>query len=221
MNHRTFSVRFSKSVFASMLSIPVLGFLALTITVSSQETTPVPHDPRVFGGPERKLYNGVPPQLPLRFDIKNVTSERWIHDLEIEVTNVSDKPIYYMDMYVFPVGFKSPEGHRIAYWLKYGRVKLINYAEPLQPDDVPIKPGGKHTFKVSESDAKGWDAFRRQENRAEPTKLELQFQRINFGDGTGFGPGGKAMNIHRKAIAVEQCLPPPETRPGSSSVVFT
>ncbi len=206
---------------ASLLSILVFGFLALTINVASQETTPVPQDPRVFGGPERKLYNGVPPHLPVRLDVKNVESDKWVHDLEVVVTNVSDKPIYFMDMFVFPVGFKSPKGYTIGYWLKYGRARLINFAEPLQPDDVPIKPGEKHIFKISESDAKGWDAFRERENKPEPTKLELAFQRINFGDGTGFGPGGKAMDKHRKVSTLENCLPPPQTRSGPPSVTST
>lgn len=156
-------------------------------------------DSRVFGGPERKLYNGVPAKLPLAFAVRNVTSERWVHDLEIEVTNTSDKPIYYMDMYVFLVGVKGPEGSTIGYWLKYGRIQLISFLEPVLPEDVSIAPGEKYTFKISKSDAKSWEVLKAKEGRAEPKSLKLLIQRINFGDGTGFRTtSGKPVNIHRK-----------------------
>lgn len=178
------------------IAVGLLG-VAPTERARSQTATQQPDlrngPPRVFGGPERKLYIGVPTRVPLTFDVRNVTSERWIFDLEIEVTNVSAKPIYYMDMFLFPVGFKSPQGYRIAYLLRYGRAKLINITEPVERDDIPIEPGAKHIFKISRSDAEGWEAVRGE--RAEPQKLELQFQGINFGDGTGFGPGGKPVNI--------------------------
>lgn len=155
-------------------------------------------DPRIFGGPERKLYNGVPTKLPLTFDIKNVTSERWAHELEVEVTNTSDKPIYYLDMYIFPVGVKV-RGTQLGYWLQHGRVALISFSEPLLPEDVPIEPGKKHTFKISEGEAKAWDIFKIQEGWADPKYLKLLFQRINFGDGTGFQTtSGKPVNIHQK-----------------------
>lgn len=51
-------------------------------------------DSRIFGGPERKLFNGIPKRVPLRVNVRNLTNESWAHDLEIEVLNTSDKPIY-------------------------------------------------------------------------------------------------------------------------------
>lgn len=189
----------SNHLYKLITGIAVLAFFSVLPTatgvVSSQD---VSQDPRIVGGPERRLYNGVPTKLPLKFDIKNVTSETWVHELEVEVTNTSAKPIYYMDMYIFMSGVKF-QGVRIGFWLKYGRVQLISFSEPLLPEDVPIKPGGKHTFKISESDAKGWDTLRVQEGKAEPKFLKLLFQRINFGDGTGYQTtAGQPVDIKKK-----------------------
>ena len=179
--------------------IAVLAFLVVlpgaTAVESSQE---IAEDPRIFGGPERKLYNGVPTKLPLTFDVKNVTSERWVHELEVEVTNTSDKPIYFISMYIIPIGVKF-QGTQMGYWLHYGRAKLLEFSEPLLPEDVPLKPGGKHTFKISEGEANGWDTLRAQEGRAEPKFLKLLFQGINFGDGTGFqDTSGAPIDLKKK-----------------------
>lgn len=171
--------------------------LSLTAIIKSQN---VPQDPRIFGGPERRLYNGVPTKLPLKFDVKNVTSERWVHELEIEVTNSSDKPIYYLDMVLFLVGAKALVGNLdISFWIHYGRVELKDFSEPLLPGDIPIKPGQKHIFKIPESNAKTWDYLRTKEGRAEPRHLKLLFQQINYGDGTGFtNTAGEPVNKYRK-----------------------
>ncbi|MGH9972062.1 MAG: hypothetical protein ACREBG_30315 [Pyrinomonadaceae bacterium] len=189
----------SNHLYKLVMRIAVLALISVlpgaTGVVTGQRLA---EDPRIFGGPERKLYNSVPTKLPLAFDVQNVTSEKWVHELEIEVTNISDKPIYYMDMYVFLVGVKF-QGANVGFWLKYGRVQLKDFSEPLLPEDVPIKPGEKHTFKISESDAKGWDTLKVREGKAEPRFLKLYFQQINFGDGTGFGNNtGRPINIHQK-----------------------
>jgi len=178
--------------------VPLIGQRTQQTMIAKGNSQDVPQDSRIFGGPERKLYNGVPPKLPLRVNVKNVTSEKWVHELEVEITNTSDKPIYFLDLYIFMSGVKF-QGKPMGFWLHYGRVQLISFSEPILPDDDPIKPGEKHTFKIQEADAKGWDTFKIQEGRAEPKHLELMFQGINFGDGTGFrNTSGEPVNIHRK-----------------------
>ena len=157
-------------------------------------------DPRMFGGPERKFYVGVPTKVPLKFDVRNVTSDDWVRDLEIEVTNTSDKPIYYLDMRLFLVGTKLPlRDSEVSYWIKYGRIDLISVSAPLVPEDNPISPGEKHIFKLTESDAKSWDYPKNIERVAEPKALKMLFQNLNFGDGTGFSDtSARPVDIHRK-----------------------
>ncbi|HEU4833535.1 MAG TPA: hypothetical protein VFS90_03930 [Pyrinomonadaceae bacterium] len=163
---------------------------------------------------ERKIGIGIPKHLPLKFEIRNLNSDRWVFDLEIDVTNTSTKPIYYLDFFITMPGYKSKiTGNKLGFWFSYGRIELVDFAEPLLPDDVPIAPGEKHTFKIRETLAKGWEEQSKREGRPEPQVLDLQFQSLNFGDGTGFvSTAGQPVNVHRKsggAGAANQSARPP------------
>lgn len=148
-------------------------------------------------GQEKKFAIGVPAHLPLKIKVKNVNSKKWVHDIEVEVTNTSDKPIYFLDFYINLPGIKGLMGSTVGFWLHYGRSQLIDFTIPVLPDDVPLRPGEKYTFKIPESSANGWDHLREKEGRPEPKVMKLIFQQINFGDGTGYSDtSGAPVNIH-------------------------
>lgn len=149
---------------------------------------------------ERQLENKIPKHLPIRVKVKNLNSARWERDLEVEIKNVSDKPIYYMRF-----GIAMPDvisgGHPMGFSLQYGRTQLIFFTEPLQPDDAPLLPGETYTFKLREQEVQGWESFVRRNNlpKGEPKKIRLILGEINFGDGTGFRTtGGLPVDIHKK-----------------------
>lgn len=138
---------------------------------------------------DRKLIDGLPRHLPIKVKVKNLHKEKWARELEVEVTNKSDKPIYYLDM-----GLVMPEltetGAPLFFPLRYGRGDLISFTEPLQPDDVPIRPGEKYTFKISTPEVVAFEQTEAEGKRARPKRLVFEFQLINFGDGTGFATTG-------------------------------
>ena len=135
---------------------------------------------------EKRLYMKVRPQIPLRFKVNNLNSKRWAHDLEIEVTNTSGRPIYFFHFYVSLPEVKGSTGSIVAFWKHYGRGKLLDFSTPLEPDDVPLLPGEKHIFTLSETEAKAWDYMKEKEGKPEPKAVVIEFQSINFGDGTGY-----------------------------------
>ena len=198
------------------LAVTLLG---INRVASSQQQEPTPGNPSSQGAAvsERKIGIGIPKHLPLKFEIKNLNSDRWVYDLEIDVTNTSTKPIYYLDFFITMPGYKSKmTGNKLGFWFSYGRIELVDFAAPLLPDDIPIAPGEKHTFKIRESLAKGWEEQSKNEGRPEPKVLSLQFQGLNFGDGTGFvTTAGEPVNIHRKsggAGAANQSGGPPKPK---------
>ena len=159
---------------------------------------------------EKKFHIGVPAHLPLKIKVKNVNSKRWVHDIEVEVTNTSEKAIYFLDFYIVLPGINGLMGSRVGFWLHYGRPELIDFSAPVLPDDVPLQPGEKYTFKIPESSAKGWDYLREKEGRPEPKVIKLIFQGLNFGDGTGYSDtSGAPVNIHKKMSLNKTCGPPP------------
>ena len=146
---------------------------------------------------EREIEDKIPKHLPLKVKIKNVEkvkdlkNDNWGRDVEIEVQNIGDKPIYYLRLSLYFVDIK-PEAADLYGWpLRYGRPDLIDIDNLATPDDVPIQPGGTYIFKVPDGMVTGWGKYRASHNLSHPKKIGLQFEVLSYGDGTGFsGTGG-------------------------------
>ena len=94
----------------------------------------------------------------------------------------------------------TEDGYHIGFPLRYGRSDLILWTEPLQSDDVPIKPGETYIFKIPENPRLGWERHAAQQDipKSAPKKVRITFQSLNFGDGTGFGTTeGVPIDIHK------------------------
>jgi hypothetical protein len=150
--------------------------------------------PSIAQSTERELEDTVPKHLPIKVKIKkekekafkDLKNEKWVRDLEIEVTNTGDKPIYCLSLNLILPEIKAPNGYNIIFPLFYGRSQLGDIETKAEPDDIPIKPGETYIFKIGEGNALGWEAFKRKENWPHPKKVILHFQILSFGDGTGF-----------------------------------
>jgi hypothetical protein len=147
---------------------------------------------------ERVLENTVPKHLPIKVKIKkekekafkDLKNDKWLRDFELEVTNVGDKPIYFLDFLVILPGITAPNGTNIAFPVRYGRIELGTLENRAEPNDLPIKPGETYVLKAYESNVRGWETFRRNHSKHQPEKLILYFQMLSFGDGTGFWTTG-------------------------------
>lgn len=152
------------------------------------------------------MEDRVPNHLPIKIKVKNLQNEHWLRDLEIEVTNKATKPIYYLKISV-----SMPEitdgGREMGYMLRYGRTALLDFTNPVLPDDVPIKPGETIVLKCPESDWRGWEnyAVKHDLPKLEPKKVKIMFHSLNFGDGTGFaGTRGTPMPNPRVVSFLEE-----------------
>jgi hypothetical protein len=153
---------------------------------------------------ERKFENTVPDHVPVKVKLKNeqtfkdVKNKNWARELEIEVKNTGNKPIYFLYM-LLVLPDVSVEGDPYALQITYGRKELVRLSTPTQPDDVPIRPGETVTLNVSADQVSGYEQSRDKEKRHEPKKARLDFQVINFGDGTGLrGADGRPYLPHKK-----------------------
>lgn len=167
----------------------------------------------VAPGKEKKLENRIPQHLPIRVKVRNLDRRKWVHELEVQVTNLSDKPIYYLDLHVILPETESPQAPKIGFPLRYGRIAFVKFTTPVEPGDEPIQPGRTHIFKISEMHAKGWDHLRVNDSRPEPRRIQLLFQVLNYGDGTGYADAsGTPIDIH-KSVGVNRacatCAPSP------------
>jgi len=156
-------------------------------------------------GKERRLNVREFNKTPIKIKgVKNLQKEEdWFRDLEIEVQNVSDKPIYFMEVSIdFPnVPAPTPTPHPetgyipkavTGFGIMYGAERLIDVRELAGPDDVPLKPGETYVFKVPDYWVIGFEYMKKEKKNLSPkiwNKVVIGFGNVSFGNGTGFVGG--------------------------------
>ena len=142
---------------------------------------------------KREIEDKIPKHLPLKVKlkqekedkIKNFKNDEWLFDFELEVTNTSDKPIYFLSIYLLFPEFVVNGGTK-GIPLRYGRMDFLKSATRPLPEDVPIKPGETYTFKIPDQDLQAWSNRKAAGLARNPRKLRFIFSSLSFGDGTGF-----------------------------------
>ena len=160
----------------------------------------------------RKITNKVPKHLPIKVEIINDDKDDVLREAEIKVTNISDKPIYYLYFILQTVDVKSPRGKNIAFLLRFGRTELIDIDNLAEKDDIAILPNKSYILKVPAKIAEGFE--KRDgvwKDIPKPKKFRLLFQVLSFGDGTGFldTEGSPVPSSQSKDLKEENSLSPP------------
>ena len=147
----------------------------------------------------RAFVNALPPRLPLKVVVKqhelaaDPKNERWLRDLEVEVTNIGSRPIYYVSLLLLLPGAKLG-GLQPVYKLRFGNPALGSFMAVARPEDVPLVPGASAVIRVSEDEALIWEKWKARGAATDPQKLVLVLHQLNFGDGTGLvGRDGRRM----------------------------
>ena len=164
-------------------------FLASVLLLKGMSAPSVAQSPE-----ERELEDKIPKHLPIKVKIKkekekafkDLNNEKWLRDLEVEVTNIGDKPIYLLHFTLVLPEIKDETGYNVGFVLHYGRAALGDIETKAEPGDVPIKPGETYGFQISKGQVLGWESFVRKQNKPQPKKVILEFGTLSFGDGTGF-----------------------------------
>lgn len=180
----------SAAICSSLMIAVVLTFKTDTTKVSAKTQQD-----------ERKLEDEIPRHVPLRAKIKkekekefkNLSNETWARDLELEVTNIGDKPIY--EFYLLLVlDIKDASGQNVLAPVYFGRTELGDIRVRANRDDVPLKVGESVVLKIHPGQLEAWDIVKRKENWQLPRRIRVKFQHLSFGDGTGYsGDAGGAL----------------------------
>lgn len=103
---------------------------------------------------KRRLFeNRVPEHLPIKVKIKrekeklfrDLNNENWAEDFELEVTNIGEKPIYFLWFALGVPDAKIADGYQ-TFSIVYGRLALGDLNNRPTVDDVPIRPGESKTL---------------------------------------------------------------------------
>lgn len=163
---------------------------SLLLIVSAAKGQDVSQEGRVF-------ENQIPKHLPIQVRIRaakekaagDLSNERWHRDLEIEVKNTGDKPIYYLSI-VLEMPDVRVNGDPVAFIVRYGERSLLDDSKgTAQPEDIPFKPRDTIVLSLGDGPAGGWEIAKTRDNWLQPKKVVIEFEQLNFGDGTGFFTG--------------------------------
>ena len=155
----------------------------------------------VAGSPqERQVDNDLPKNVPIKVKLKtakeakfkDLNNSEWPRDFELEVTNTSERPIYFLEFWLMLPETMTLNNNPFAFSLRYGRGDFIRDDTRAIETDVPIQPGETYTFTLSEGKQRGWREFKLRTDAADPKKVRIKFIQLSFGDGTGFNSGGEA-----------------------------
>ncbi|HEV2708165.1 MAG TPA: hypothetical protein VGV59_19775 [Pyrinomonadaceae bacterium] len=156
-----------------------------------------------------RTFHGMPLKVK---EIRNLQKEEdWFRDLEIEVENISDKPIYFISLIIeFPdieapppqVGPNgiTPSRSITGFGIRFGSRRLIDVKNLATPDDIFLKPGETYVFKIPESRVQGLESMKRARNLPPQAlnKIDIEFNTISFGDGTGYIAGQRRVYPKKK-----------------------
>ncbi|HEX8636314.1 MAG TPA: hypothetical protein VF703_19490 [Pyrinomonadaceae bacterium] len=169
--------RLKSTKLVAVLLVACLALCAVGIVSSTAQSTPKG---------ERELEDKIPKHLPIKVKVKNLNNEKWTRDIEIEVTNTGDKPIYYLRLGLLFMDVKGESGNDLSFTFRYGRPELYVIENWANPEDTPIQPGETYVIKSPQGLVAGWEKFRTKYKKSHPKKLGIEFHSLNYGDGTGF-----------------------------------
>lgn len=128
-------------------------------------------------------------------EVRNLQDSDWLERLEVEVKNLSNKPVYYVQVLITLPDVKSTEldgvSRTVVIPFAYGRRSLLK-EERATSNDTPIKPGASYVFTIPRANRQGLQD--RLASGIVPASAVLRVfigvYALGFGDGTGFYAGG-------------------------------
>ena len=180
------------------ITLSIAFLLCAVILLSSVSTTNGQTEQRSF-------ENDIPEHAPIRVQIKkekeesfkDLANDKWVREFELEVTNIGDKPIFYLAL-VLKTNVSgavlvpnSVRDGRFVFDVRYGKDVVGDIIiTKAGADDVPIKPGETCTLKIDSREIRGWETSVGNGNHPQATKVRLIIQILSFGDGTGLFSSG-------------------------------
>jgi hypothetical protein len=187
---KTGFITFAKLLQLLLLSVSVIIFTKGGILLSTTQNE------------ERKLKTKEFQGMPVRVrKIKNVQSETWHKDLEIEIENVSNKPIYFIYAVLAFPDDPAPDGIS-GVPMQFGKPENLDIARLADTADEHLDPGKTVTLIIANAYSKGL-LEKQKKLPGNFKKLEFWFDTISFGDGTGFQLS-EFVDVRKKKASLKQ-----------------
>lgn len=145
---------------------------------------------------ERKFKTREFVDMPVRLrNVKNLQSDNWPKELEIEIENISKRTIYFINAYLLFPDDPVPDGMS-GVNLQFGNIENMDAARLAKPEDEHLSPGELVTLTIGEMYRNGL-AAKQKHSPQNLMRVEFEIEIISFGDGTGF-EGGQFLDLRKK-----------------------
>ena len=185
------------------LLVSGFGLILISVAVGAarmqQSAAPRSAAGQVEGNGTNRNYSDISSRsIPVGItSVRNLDAPDWIKDVEVEIENRSNQPIYYVRVTLsFPDVPKSteldgiPRGLSTA--LAYGRKEFFAHPRELaRPEDVPINPGEKGVLRLDQPRSEGLKHYLNLHNVPESAtkRVMVRIEAVSFGDGSGYRSG--------------------------------
>ena len=201
-----------QSPYARLILACLLVGIASGLLVVGVLTSSIAQSPQ-----ERKVEENIPKTLPLKVKLKvekehqfkDLNNSEWLRAFELEVTNTSNKPIYFLLLWLELPDAKSDNNNPLAFTLQYGRIDFIHFNTQPVDTDVPIPPGDTRTLTIPDEEQQGWRGDKLRRNLPDPGKVRIEFVHLSFGDGSGFDGAGRAYPYGKQQSSTAPCRESP------------
>jgi hypothetical protein len=187
----------------TFLAVSGLGLILVSVAVGAariqQSAAPRSATGQVEGNGTYRNYADISSRsIPVGItSVRNLDAPDWIKDVEVEIENRSNRPIYYVRVTLsFPDVPKSteldgiPRGLSTA--LAYGRKEFFAHPRELaRPEDVPINPGEKAVLRLDQPRSEGLKHYLNRHDVPESAtkRVFVRIEDVSFGDGSGYRSG--------------------------------
>lgn len=175
---------FSRRIAFATMAMTILAMLSIwnPMTAANSQEAEAKRVYRVF-------ENAWPGDVLELKRVINLQSEKFAEELEVEVKNISSQPIYFVGIFAsLPDCKPFVAAHEaVGFNLFYGRPLKGGMA---QAGDIPIMPGETAILRADQWTRSGqyFAAFPQCEQKMKESgvRVNLVFQQLRFGDGTGY-----------------------------------
>ena len=194
---RLASMRSKYTVQVTFATGVVAAFATWALSQEPSQTPPRPGGAE-SGVPRRVAVNLSDKAIPLVLkSVRNLDSDSWIEDMELEVENTSNRPIYHLLITIsFPEAPRTTRSDGklsgLGTIVEYGRKDFGTHQDELaRDDDVPIRPGEKAVLKLEQVYREGLRQYLVDHEFPESgiRQVQVRIDQISFGDGSGFVAG--------------------------------
>src|SRR5438552_17991804 len=122
--------------------------------------------------------------MPLAIrQVRNLQSDTWHKDLEIEVKNISNKPIYFMLAYLVFPDVPVPGNGESGIPMPFGERKYLDISTIADQRDPHVDPGKTVVLRIPTKLQRGLQV-KHERSPELMKKLEFEISVVSFGDGT-------------------------------------